>query len=205
MEQAAEFVGAGGQTTEADATDRRCVVGHDGHRELATRAVPSFVAQLPCPPPQPAGNEAFDHRAAGARRAGQRHVAGGTFAGQVRGSAQVVDSRRGWRRRAGLDRAGDAHGENAASRQGLPPREVVQGKSAGPRVEGRGRPRGAPRQGRLDLVDQGQAIAGSTGVTPWQLHGEEEAGGGRGKNPRLAAKLGGQVLVPWPSGALAAA
>src|SRR6266850_1600407 len=49
MEQAAEFLGAGGQTTEADAAHRRRVVGQDRHRDLHTGPVPAFVAQLSGP------------------------------------------------------------------------------------------------------------------------------------------------------------
>ena len=50
MEQTAEFLGAGGQTAEVDAADSRRVVSHDRHRDLHTRAVPAFVAQLGRPP-----------------------------------------------------------------------------------------------------------------------------------------------------------
>jgi hypothetical protein len=52
MKQSAEFLGARGQPTVADAADCGRVVSHDGHRELHTGTVPAFVAQLPRPPAQ---------------------------------------------------------------------------------------------------------------------------------------------------------
>ena len=76
MKQSAEFLGARGQPTVADAAHRRRVVSHDRHRELHTGAVPAFVAQLGCPPTQQAGNDTFDHRAAVACGAGQLYLAG---------------------------------------------------------------------------------------------------------------------------------
>ena len=84
MKQAAEFLGARGQPTEADAADRCRVVSHNRHRELHTGTVPAFVAQLSSPPTQQAGDDTFDHWAAVACRAGQLHLAGGAFALQAR-------------------------------------------------------------------------------------------------------------------------
>jgi len=46
MKQAAEFLSAGGQAAEADATHGCCVVSHDGHRDLYLSPVPPFVTQL---------------------------------------------------------------------------------------------------------------------------------------------------------------
>ena len=80
MKQSAEFLGARGQPTVADAADCGRVVSHDRHRELHTGAVPAFVAQLSCPPTQQAGDDTFNHWAAVACGAGQLHLAGGPFA-----------------------------------------------------------------------------------------------------------------------------
>ena len=94
-----------------------------------------FVAQLPRPPAQQAGDDTFDHRTAVARRAGQLHLAGGAFAVQARGGEHLVDVLGGRRGRERLDRARDPHGEDAPSMQGLPERGVVQGQIAGQRVD----------------------------------------------------------------------
>jgi hypothetical protein len=110
MEQAAEFLGASGQATEAEATHRCCVVSQNGHRDLHPGPVPACVAQLGCPPVQQTGNDTFDHRAAVARRAGQLHLAWGTVAGQPRGGEHLVDGRGSRRGRERLDRARDTKG-----------------------------------------------------------------------------------------------
>jgi hypothetical protein len=55
MQQTAEFLGARRQAPVPDTADRRRIVGQDGHRELHTRAVPAFVAQVPRPPTEQTG------------------------------------------------------------------------------------------------------------------------------------------------------
>ena len=87
MEQTAEFLGAGSQATEADAADRRGVVGHDRHAYLLDRAALPFVGDPCSTAAQQAGNDTFDHRAAVARGVGQLHLAEGAFAVQARGGS----------------------------------------------------------------------------------------------------------------------
>jgi len=113
MKQAAEFLSAGGQAAEADATHGCCVVSHDGHRDLYLSPVPPFVTQLGRTPAEQAGNDTFDHRAAIARGTGQLHLAGRAFAVHARGGEHRVNLRG----RERLDRAGDPHSEDVAGVQ----------------------------------------------------------------------------------------
>ncbi len=135
MKQSAEFLGAHSQAPVTDAADRGRVVGHDGHRELHTGAVPAFVTQLPGAPTQQAGDDTFDHRTAGAGRASQLHLAGSAFVMQVGGGEHLGD---GCGRRSGqegLDRAWDTDGENTAGVQTAPQGGVVYGQIPGQRVD----------------------------------------------------------------------
>ena len=90
MKQSAEFLGARGHPTVADAADGGRVVSHDRHRELHTGTVPAFVAQLPRPLAQQAGDDTFDHRPTVTGRAGQLPLAGSAFAVQVGGSQHLL-------------------------------------------------------------------------------------------------------------------
>ena len=120
MKQAAEFLGARRQATEADATHRGRVVGQDGHRDLYLSPVPPFVTQLGRTPAEQAGDDTFDHRAALACHAGQLPLAGGTVAVQTRDGEYRVNLRGGRCGRERLDRARDTNSEDALSMQGLP-------------------------------------------------------------------------------------
>lgn len=108
-----------GQPTTADAAHRSRVVSHDGHRELHPSSVPPFVAQLPGPPAQQAGNETFHHRAAIACRAGQLRLTGGAFAKQARSDEQLLDGPRGRRRCERFDCVGNADGKDPTGVESL--------------------------------------------------------------------------------------
>ena len=197
MKQSAEFLGARRQAPVTDAADRGRVVGHDGHRELHTGAVPPFVTQLSDAPTQQAGDDTFHHRTAGACRTGQPHLAGSAFVMQVGGGERLLDGCRRRRGREGLDRAWDTDCENASGVQTCSQGGVVYGQVPGQRVDARSSPRGDTRTGGLDQVDQGQDVADITGIAHRQPGRKHKAGGGLGEKTGLAAKLGGAVTLAF--------
>ena len=197
MEQAAEFLRAGGQPTETDAPDRGRIVRHHGHRDLHLGAVPALIAQLSGAPTQQTGNDTFDHGAAVARRAGQLHLVGRAGALQASGGQDLLDDLRGRGGRERVDGARNPHGEDAPGVQCLAQFGVVERQIAREGVNGGHERGGDLRQRRLDFGDQGEHVAAITGIAHRQMSGEHEAGGGLPDKARFAPKLGGTVTLAF--------
>src|SRR5215475_1208085 len=196
-QQLAELLRPFGQTPLGDAGQRRRVVRHHDHSHLHSRPAMAFVGQARRAAAQEARNQTLDDRAAVATGAGYLHLMGGAPVVQARLAQHLADVL--WGRHWGerLDCVRDAHGENSPGMQCLRQLGVVQGQIPGQRVDGWRGASGDLLQGVLHFVNQGQHIAGISGIPYRQLKGEDEARGRLGDNAGFAAKLGGAITLAF--------
>ena len=199
-QQTAELLRSCGQAVLADAHHRCRVVRQDGHPQVSDGPAMALVADTRCPPAQQAGNDTCDDWAAIATGAGKLHLGGGARAFQARFVQHPSDVLWGWGRGERVDRVGDAHGEHPPGVQGLAQLGVMQGQIPGQGVD---RQRGAAGDlppGGLYFIDQGEHLAGSTGIPNGQVKGEEETRGGLGDNAGLPPALSGAVALACANG-----
>src|SRR6266508_2486149 len=160
----------------------------------------AFVREARGAAVQQTGNDAFDHRPAIATGTGEVHLGGGAPFVQTCRVQEPPDVLLRRSRGERLDRVRDAHDENAPYMQRLAQLCIVQGQITDQGVDGR---RGAPgdlSQGVLHFVDQGQNIAGITGISHRQMKSENEARGRLGDNAWFAAKLCRAVALAFANG-----
>ncbi len=196
MKQTAEFLGAGGQLAEADTTDGGRVMRQDRQGELHPRAGRAFVAQVSCPPAQPAGDHTLDHWPTVAGRVGELHVARRAGAMQVRGGQRHGDDVRRGCRCERLPRRRNTNREDTASMQLLAQRGVVHRQITGQGMDDGCRARRDLATRGLGLVEQRYHAANVTGIADRQSRGKDEARCGLTQNSGLAPKLGEAMKHP---------
>ena len=199
-QQSAELLRPFRQAVLVDAPHGRGVVCHDRHSYLHDRTAMTFVGDPRSAAAQQAGNDTFDHRAAGATGAGKLHLVRGALMVQACLVQHPADLLRGGRRGKGLDRMRNTHREDAPAMRRFTQLGVIQGQIPGQRVDGGRGASGDLAQGVLHFVDQGDHIARITGVAHGQMQSKDEAGGWLSNNPGLAAKLGGAVALAFANG-----
>ena len=101
---------------------------------------------------------------------------------------------------SGCDGLGDADGEQASRMQCLTQGRVIDPKIPRHRVDPEPRGRADTVDGALDLVKQGQHIAGIARIALGHTIGKDKARGRFRHNTGLSTKLGGAIALPFEDG-----
>lgn len=203
--QSAELLGAFRQPLLTNAHQGGPVRGDHRHAQLHHGALRPFVANLARTTCEQSGDVTFHHGAAVATGTGQLHLVRRTLPVQAR-LVEQVQNLFGVRLRVdGVHRLGDTDTENPSIMKRLSQGRVIDAKIPSDRVD-RGRLWPAdPCDSVLDLVKQGQDIAGIARIAHRDSGGKDKARRGFRQQAGLATKLGRAIALAlhhWGNGGI---
>ena len=177
-----------------------CVVGHHRHAQLNDGALRPFVTNLSGSACEQTGNGTFHHRAAVAAGTSQLHLVRRSLpvqTGLIEYRKNLLGTGLGIDR---LDRLGDADGEHASLMKSLTEDGVIDAEIPGQRMDGWPLWPHKACDSLIDVVEQGQHIAGITGIAHGCTGGKDEACGGLREDAGFATELGWAIALAFHNG-----